>query len=111
MSGVLKDILLVMASMAIFRDPVTGQQFFGYSIALAGLVYYRLGAEKMKSLGRDAVLQIGEIRQKHPKKVKFMIVSTTVKLIVFFIIWTQTIGSGSGSDDATLTKLPGVEMI
>ena len=46
MSGVFKDILLVVASMVIFGDPVTLQQYFGYSIALAGLVYYKLGAEK-----------------------------------------------------------------
>lgn len=48
LSGVLKDILLVMASMLIFRDPVSGIQAFGYSIALAGLVYYKLGSDKLK---------------------------------------------------------------
>lgn len=48
LSGVLKDILLVMASMFIFRDPVSGIQVFGYSIALGGLVYYKLGADKLK---------------------------------------------------------------
>ncbi|OJJ83255.1 uncharacterized protein ASPGLDRAFT_152043 [Aspergillus glaucus CBS 516.65] len=53
MAGILKDILLVFASMAIFRDPVTFQQFVGYSIALGGLAYYKLGAEKMGALLRD----------------------------------------------------------
>jgi hypothetical protein len=48
LSGVLKDILLVLASMIIFLDPVSPLQAFGYSIALAGLVYYKLGAEKIK---------------------------------------------------------------
>ena len=48
LSGVLKDILLVVASMLIFRDPVSGIQAFGYSIALCGLIYYRLGLETMK---------------------------------------------------------------
>lgn len=48
LSGVLKDILLVGASMMIFRDPVSGLQAFGYSIALGGLVYYKLGADKLK---------------------------------------------------------------
>ncbi|KKY14219.1 hypothetical protein UCRPC4_g06823 [Phaeomoniella chlamydospora] len=46
--GVLKDILLVAASMLIWGTPVSGTQFFGYSIALSGLVYYKLGAEKLK---------------------------------------------------------------
>lgn len=48
LSGVLKDILLVICSMLIFRDPVSGLQVFGYAIALAGLVYYKLGADKIK---------------------------------------------------------------
>lgn len=49
LSGVLKDILLVAASMLIFRDPVSGLQAFGYTIALCGLVYYKLGAENLKT--------------------------------------------------------------
>lgn len=48
LSGVLKDILLVMASMAIFRDPVSPLQAFGYTIALCGLIYYKIGADKTK---------------------------------------------------------------
>lgn len=34
--------------MVIFHDPVSGLQAFGYSIALGGLLYYKLGGEKMK---------------------------------------------------------------
>jgi hypothetical protein len=48
LSGVLKDILLVAASMLIFRDPVSGLQAFGYTIALCGLVYYKLGVDNIK---------------------------------------------------------------
>jgi hypothetical protein len=40
--------------MVIFRDPVTLLQFFGYSIALSGLVYYKLGAEKFRELTGQA---------------------------------------------------------
>ncbi|QKX54341.1 uncharacterized protein TRUGW13939_01427, partial [Talaromyces rugulosus] len=50
LSGVLKDILLVVASLIIFRDPVTMTQVFGYGIALMGLIYYRLGAEGVSDL-------------------------------------------------------------
>lgn len=53
LSGVLKDILLVVCSMVIFGDPVSPLQAFGYSVALCGLVYYKLGADKLKeSLGQ-----------------------------------------------------------
>lgn len=46
--GVLKDIILVVASMVIWGTIVTGLQFIGYSVALGGLVFYKLGAEKIK---------------------------------------------------------------
>lgn len=70
MSGILKDILLVIASLVIFHDPVTLQQYFGYSIALAGLCYYKLGAEKLQSAFTDARLSVGTIRQNHPARAK-----------------------------------------
>lgn len=47
LSGVLKDILLVCASVAIWHSPVSMLQMFGYSIALGGLMYYKLGAEQI----------------------------------------------------------------
>ncbi|KAI1815182.1 triose-phosphate transporter family-domain-containing protein [Poronia punctata] len=74
MSGVLKDILLVVASMVIFGDPVTLQQYFGYSIALAGLVYYKLGAEKLQQLSTDAKLAINEVRRSNPAGFKLGVI-------------------------------------
>jgi len=43
LSGVIKDILLVVLSMLLFGNPVTGLQFFGYGIALVGLTAYKSG--------------------------------------------------------------------
>ena len=37
LSGVLKDILLVFLSVAIFGSPVTSLQYLGYSVALLGI--------------------------------------------------------------------------
>ncbi|PSR81076.1 triose-phosphate transporter family-domain-containing protein [Coniella lustricola] len=86
MSGILKDILLVFASMLIFHDPVTGQQFFGYSIALAGLVYYKLGADKMQSLATDARLHFNDFRQKNPARTKVLGIAGLF-LIVLSAFW------------------------
>ncbi|KFY10867.1 hypothetical protein V491_07440 [Pseudogymnoascus sp. VKM F-3775] len=47
--GVLKDILLVAASMMIWGTVVTPLQFIGYAIALGGLVYYKLGGEQVRT--------------------------------------------------------------
>lgn len=87
MAGILKDILLVCASMMIFRDPVTPQQFFGYSIALAGLVYYKLGAEKLQALSTDVRLQIGEYRRANPAQAKGIAVGVVVT-IVLLVLYT-----------------------
>ena len=65
LSGVLKDILLVFASMMLFGDPVTLLQAFGYTIALGGLIYYKLGADKLKeyiSQGGMAWAEFGATR-------------------------------------------------
>ncbi|KAI3397682.1 hypothetical protein diail_10451 [Diaporthe ilicicola] len=94
MSGVLKDVLLVFASMILFRDPVTAQQFFGYSIALAGLVYYKLGAEKIHALAKDTQLQVNQYRQNNPAKVK-LAGAAVVFVVVFGLVWTWGPGSAS----------------
>jgi hypothetical protein len=48
LSGVLKDILLVIISILIWSTPVTKLQVFGYSIALTGLMWYKLGTDQIK---------------------------------------------------------------
>jgi hypothetical protein len=63
--GVLKDILLVFASIAIWGTPVTPLQFFGYSIALCGMIYYKLGADSIKSFFSELTRQWAEYGAKH----------------------------------------------
>ena len=87
MAGILKDILLVCASMMIFRDPVTPLQFFGYSIALAGLCYYKLGAEKIQALATDVRLQVGEYRRSNPAKAKGIMIGAALT-IVLLVLYT-----------------------
>lgn len=48
--GVLKNILLVLAAVLIFHETITSLQAFGYFVALAGLVYYKLGPDKIKEM-------------------------------------------------------------
>lgn len=70
--------------MAIFHDPVSGTQFFGYSIALSGLVYYKLGAEKLKEVAGDASRQWADYGNRSPIMRK--LVSFAIVLIVFFLL-------------------------
>lgn len=43
--GVLKNILLVIASVLIWGTIITWLQVFGYGVATAGLIYYGVGYE------------------------------------------------------------------
>jgi Ca2+/Na+ antiporter len=47
LTGIFKNILLVVASVIIWNTQITPLQFLGYGLALCGLVYYSLGYEKL----------------------------------------------------------------
>ncbi|GAM39331.1 hypothetical protein TCE0_034r10796 [Talaromyces pinophilus] len=83
--GVLKDILLVAASMAIWHTPVTGLQFFGYSIALGGLVYYKLGGEKIKEYGSQAQRSWAEYGSTNPGQRRLVIIGAVVLGFFLFV--------------------------
>lgn len=68
--------------MLIFRDPVSGVQFFGYGIALSGLIYYKLGAEKLKEYFGQGGRNVGEYRSKHPAMSKFIIFVIAIFVIL-----------------------------
>lgn len=81
----LKDILLVFASMMIFQDPVSGLQAFGYSIALGGLIYYKLGADKLKEYLGQGGRAWAEYGSRHPA-VRKLIVFGLVIFVVFVLL-------------------------
>ncbi|KAF2495389.1 TPT-domain-containing protein [Lophium mytilinum] len=85
LSGVLKDILLVFASMFLFGDPVSLLQAFGYGIALCGLVYYKLGAEMLKEyIGQGGMMwaDFGARKPVARKLVVFGVVLTGMFLVL-----------------------------
>ncbi|WPH00203.1 Hypothetical protein R9X50_00302600 [Acrodontium crateriforme] len=106
LSGVLKDILLVVASMVIFRDPVSGLQAFGYSIALCGLVYYKLGAEKMKEYIGMVQREWSEYGVKHPVLRKAIVLGAALTLIFILLGGVQQSGYLPANMDPT-TKFGG----
>lgn len=82
--GVLKDVLLVMASIAIWGTPVSGLQYFGYSIALGGLMYYKLGAETLKKQFAEGQRTWAEYGAKHPAMRKAIVFG--MLLTLFFLL-------------------------
>ena len=83
--GVLKDILLVAASIAIWGTPVSALQYFGYSIALAGLVYYKLGGATIKAQLSELNRAWAEYGANHPA-IRKVIVFGSVLLFLFLVL-------------------------
>ncbi|KAI0175632.1 triose-phosphate transporter family-domain-containing protein [Hypoxylon sp. FL1284] len=102
LSGVLKDILLVISSLVIFGDPVTGQQYVGYSIALGGLVYYKLGLEKLQAVAADARLYLSQGRGNMSSKLVQAVIYIALALVGLAIL-----GYWKGANTAPVTT-PGV---
>lgn len=83
--GVLKDVLLVLASMMIWGTQVTGLQFFGYSIALGGMVYYKLGYEAIKGYAGEAGRQWTDFGNRRPVLRRIAIIAL-VLMTVFVVL-------------------------
>ncbi len=83
--GVLKDILLVGASIAIWGTTVSALQYFGYSIALCGLVCYKLGGATIKAQLSEMGRAWAEYGAKHPALRK-LIVFGSIVLLLFVVL-------------------------
>lgn len=69
----------------IWGTPVTPTQFFGYAIALGGLMYYKLGAEQIKGYVGQAGRSWSEFGAQRPalrKCVVFGLVMMTIFLLL-----------------------------
>ncbi|KAK4101474.1 TPT-domain-containing protein [Parathielavia hyrcaniae] len=93
--GVLKDVLLVVASMIIFGTQVTALQFFGYSIALGGMIYYKLGYEALKGYAGEAGRQWADLGNRRPVLRRVAVI--LLALMTAFVV----LGGFAPSYDAT----------
>ncbi|CZT04228.1 related to triose phosphate/3-phosphoglycerate/phosphate translocator [Rhynchosporium agropyri] len=83
--GVLKDILLVAASMLIWGTQVSSLQAFGYTIALCGMVYYKLGQKELKPFISECTRRWAEFGANKPILRKLVIFSTFI-VTVFLLL-------------------------
>ncbi|KAL8948981.1 MAG: hypothetical protein Q9222_004869 [Ikaeria aurantiellina] len=84
--GVLKDILLVFASIFIWGKHVTALQAFGYSIALGGLIYFKLGGDTIKAKFSDASRAWAEYGVRHPALRKMIVFASMLVLALMALI-------------------------
>ncbi|KAL9611057.1 MAG: hypothetical protein Q9167_004269 [Letrouitia subvulpina] len=97
--GVLKNILLIGASIVIWGTVVTPIQFFGNGIAMSGLVYYKVGAKKLRA---TLLKPVSESIAKNPRAIKTAAV-TALALLLFglagtgFVAARGTLGAKGGN--------------
>lgn len=83
--GVLKDILLVCASVLIWGTMISSLQMFGYAIALMGMLWFKFGKEKIKEYiaqGGRTWAEFGANRPAMRKVVILGLVVTTVFILL-----------------------------
>ncbi|OJD16743.1 hypothetical protein AJ78_03122 [Emergomyces pasteurianus Ep9510] len=84
--GVLKDVLLVGISAAYWKTPVTPLQLFGYSIALGGMVYYKLGADKLKEYVNHANRTWAEYGSANPIQRRLVVIAASFLIVVLLLV-------------------------
>ena len=70
--------------MMIWGTPVSALQFFGYSIALGGLIYYKLGADSLKQYASQGMLSWSEFAVQRPVLRKALIFGMVI--ITIFVL-------------------------
>jgi hypothetical protein len=83
-------MLLVFASMTIFGTIVTPLQFFGYFIALSGLVYYKLGGEQLRTNIKVARTKWSDFGNRYPMYRRLSILA-----LVFLVLFVLFGGLGT----------------
>lgn len=97
--------------MAIWGTPVSGLQFFGYSIALGGLLYYKLGSDQLKQYASSAGRSWDEFGANKPATRKLVVIGSVI-VFVFLLLGglapTYAPGSVKASSDYLRSLLGGV---
>jgi len=71
--------------MMIWGTPVSKTQFFGYTIALGGLLYYKLGSDQLKQHLSQAGRSWSEFGVQRPAMRKVLVLGL-VLIIIFLLL-------------------------
>jgi hypothetical protein len=91
LTGILKNILLVIISVLIWRTNISPLQVLGYAIALAGLLYYSLGWDQLVLLAQAAwAFAKGDDHQHYrsglPSAVRRTLVMAVAAVVLLFLV-------------------------
>ncbi|KAF7558039.1 hypothetical protein G7046_g5907 [Stylonectria norvegica] len=115
LTGMLKNILLVVISIIIWHTTVTGLQSLGYGIALAGLAYYSIGYEQSCRGYRDAKVWASKTWASPPpwenkltagaRRILLLVAIAFVSVVVFVLVLYAKGVSGQDALQLTTTWL------
>lgn len=61
LTGIFKNILLILVSILIWNTKITFMQTIGYAVALAGLTYYSLGYDQLSKLFQTSAVWVANL--------------------------------------------------
>lgn len=61
LTGILKNILLVIISVVIWKTQISMLQGLGYAVALCGLVYYSIGYDELSRGFQNGITWAGDV--------------------------------------------------
>ncbi|KAK3378198.1 triose-phosphate transporter family-domain-containing protein [Podospora didyma] len=108
--GILKNILLVIASVMIWHTSISSLQFIGYGIALGGLVYYSVGWDQMVGVSLGLWSYARNMwdskadESRLPPALRRALFMTLAMIIVVVLVAGVLYGSGAGLDAAAAIK-------
>jgi hypothetical protein len=83
--GVLKDIMLVAFSILIWATPISRLQAFGYSIAILGMLYYKLGQKELKPYIAEAGRRWSEFGANRPVLRKLLVIGAIFTTVIIVL--------------------------
>ncbi|KAK0728273.1 triose-phosphate transporter family-domain-containing protein [Lasiosphaeria miniovina] len=106
LTGILKNILLVVASVMIWHTSITPLQFCGYAVALGGLVYYSVGWEQITGVSSAIWLWIRSLweaptradESRLPPAFRRALFMTLGTLTVVILVAGALYGTGTGAN-------------
>lgn len=101
--GVLKDVLLVLLSIAIWGTMITNLQIFGYAIALLGLFFYKTKVEERQQFVGNLSRQWAEFGATRPVFRKFVVI-LLVGLTIFVLLGSLVPTYAPGYDPKDMYK-------
>jgi len=83
--GVLKDIMLVAFSILVWGTPMSRLQAFGYSVAIIGMLYYKLGQKELKPYIAEAGRRWSEFGANRPVLRKLLVVGVVFTTLILLL--------------------------